>query len=295
VAELRSEPYFSDPALVAERDEALTPREQRAGRRRKRTIVALAVLMVALAAAAVLSILWQPDRQHTSAPAAPAASQAPAPAPAAPQARFPVPPTTAEQPPLAASDATLLAGLALVFGDGSLSAYLEPQQLVRRIVATVDNLPRHTAPPAQWPVKPAAGALATAGEDGRTIIAEANGFRYAPYVRLLESVDVARFAEFYRRHYPLFQQAYRELGYPQGHFNDRAVEAIDVLMATPSLGQPPRLVQPKIFLQYADRDLEALPAGQKVMLRIGPQNAARVKAKLAEIRAAITGMDAAAR
>ncbi|HEX4886213.1 MAG TPA: DUF3014 domain-containing protein [Casimicrobiaceae bacterium] len=289
MTELRSEPYFSDADVEAERDAGVPRHVSRKERRRRRTIAALAVLLVVLAAAAVVSIVWQPGAPVATAPVSPA--EAPRAATAAPEARYPVPPTQAAQPPLEASDATMLAGLALVFGDGALSTYIEPQHLARRIVATVDNLPRRSATPAQWPVKPAAGALATVSEDGRTRIAEANGFRYTAYVRLLESVDVERFAEFYRRHYPLFQQAYRELGYPQGHFNDRAVEAIDVLMATPTLAQSPALVQPKIFLQFADRDLEQLPAGQKLMLRLGAQNAARVKAKLADIRTVITAME----
>jgi hypothetical protein len=158
---------------------------------------------------------------------------------------------------------------------------------VRRIVATVDNIPRRNAPPALWPVKPAAGGLSTTTQDGRVLIAETNRFRYLPYVKLLESVNTPRLVELYRRHYPLFEQAYRELGFPDGHFNDRAVEAIDVMMATPTLAQPPHLVQ-KVQWQFADRDLEQLPAGQKLMLRIGSDNARRVQAKLAEIRAAIT-------
>ena len=123
------------------------------------------------------------------------------------------------------------------------------------------------------------------------VIAPTNSFRYAPYVRMLESVNTARFVDLYRRHYALFDQAYRELGFPDGHFNDRAVEAIDVLLASPSLAEPPRLVQPKVFMQFADRDLEQLPAGQKLMLRVGAENAQRIKVKLAEIRAAITDPD----
>jgi hypothetical protein len=43
-------------------------------------------------------------------------------------------------------------------------------------------------------------------------------------------------------------------------------------------------VQPKVVWEYADPRLEALPAGQKVLLRMGPENADRVKARLAAIR-----------
>jgi len=227
------------------------------------------------------------------APVAPVLPQASAPqaepgAPAGATARYPVAPEPAAAVPLDASDAAILAALAAVFGDATFDSYVARDSVIRRIVATIDNLPRATAPPAQWPVKPASGTLATEASDGRITLAANNRLRYAAYVRILESLDRDRFVAFYRRYYPVFQQAYRDLGFPEGRFNDRAVEAIDVLIATPSLPEPLALAQPKVFLQYEDRGVEALPAGQKLMLRIGASNAARVKAKLVEIRSAIT-------
>ncbi len=94
----------------------------------------------------------------------------------------------------------------------------------------------------------------------------------------------AQLVAVYRHFYPLFQQAYVELGYPQGYFNDRLVAAIDDLLATPEPAEPPRLVQQKVIYQFADSDLEGRSAGQKIMLRIGTENARTVKAKLREIR-----------
>jgi hypothetical protein len=39
--------------------------------------------------------------------------------------------------------------------------------------------------------------------------------------------------------------------------------------------------------QYADPKIEALSAGQKLLVRMGPDNEAIVKAKLRELRAAV--------
>jgi hypothetical protein len=289
MSETRTEPYVRGGAAVDDdaspvlAGEVSRPSPRRL--RRARLQKALLALLAILAVAALVSIVWQPERRVAVPPERAAA---PAPPPAEPSERYPIAATPEPVPPLDASDAAVLAALGAVFGDGTLSAYVLPDRVVRRIVVTIDNLPRATAPPSHWPVKPASGTLVTEGSSERVAIATANALRYTAYVRLLESVDAGRFIDFYRRHYPLFQQAYRELGYPNRNFNDRAVEAIDTLTATPSLPAPPRLVQPKVFLQFADRDLEALPAGQKALLRIGPENASRVKAKLAEIRSAIT-------
>jgi hypothetical protein len=88
--------------------------------------------------------------------------------------------------------------------------------------------------------------------------------------------------------YPLFQQAYQELGYPKGHFNDRLVDVIDHLLAAPEVTAPVKLVRPKVFYLFADPALEARSAGQKILMRVGSENAALIKAKLRDIRGELT-------
>jgi hypothetical protein len=39
---------------------------------------------------------------------------------------------------------------------------------------------------------------------------------------------------------------------------------------------------------FADPALEARPAGQKLLIRMGPDNAATIKSKLMELRALVT-------
>ena len=85
-----------------------------------------------------------------------------------------------------------------------------------------------------------------------------------------------------------FQEEYRTLGYPSGEFNDRLIDAIDDLLATPDIAGSILLVQPKVVYQFADPDLEALSAGQKIMLRLGSQNAILIKTKLRAIRRELT-------
>ena len=101
---------------------------------------------------------------------------------------------------------------------------------------------------------------------------------------IVKNADVAAGRGVYRRYYPLFQQAYVDLGYPDGYFNDRLVEVIDHLLATPDVAGPIRLTQPSVFYQFADPSLEERSAGQKALIRLGPENAAIVKAKLRELR-----------
>lgn len=78
----------------------------------------------------------------------------------------------------------------------------------------------------------------------------------------------------------------------------RSVEVVDVLLATPEPAESPRLervdlngpvpsVRPWVRYRFADPALEALTAGQKILLRVGPVNEHRLKAKFAELRKAL--------
>jgi len=80
---------------------------------------------------------------------------------------------------------------------------------------------------------------------------------------------------------------YENLGYPSQYFNDRLIEVIDDMLKAPDVQGPIELIQPRVFYEYKDRDLEARSAGQKLLIRMGPANAAVVKTKLRELRSAI--------
>jgi hypothetical protein len=279
------------PVVVADDD---LPLSATPGRSRTAPVFIGVVAVVTLAAIA----LWfaytelfapaptaSPDLA-TRPPLSPSAAPPPLALPELPTLRHPLPevPAGAPLPALAESDDSFVAALAASLGRGDLGRWLVPQDLIRRIVVTVDNLPRKTMPQRMSPVKPVEGAFAVEISGGSPVVAAANAPRYEPLLRVLEATDAAQLAAVYVQWYPRFQEAYRELGYPNGHFNDRLVEAIDTLLATPATVGPLALVQPKVLWEYADPRLEALPAGQKVLLRMGPENADRVKARLAVIR-----------
>lgn len=209
-------------------------------------------------------------------------------APAAP--RNPVAPPVADAaapPPLADSDPWFAGAIASLLGAAELPDFVYADRIARRFVVTVDSLAREQVPVELRPVRPVEGALKTTGPEYAPRLAPENAERYAAYVRLLESLDTARAVETYRRAYPRLQEAYEGLGYPGRYFNDRVIAVIDDLLAAPELREPPALVRPSVMYRYADAALERRSAGQKLLVRMGPENAARVKAKLREIRAAL--------
>lgn len=286
------------PALAADTD----ARPMRAPRSGSSWLISIVLALLAVGALAYY--LWQHNQARDAATPAPATSSPPAsPAAEAPpaashpieQASGNVPPSI-EQKPLPAlmvSDTTMQNALADLFGSAALGKIFYEDAIVHRFVTTVDNLPRKTLPMRYLPVKPAAGTFAASGVDQTLAIGDDNAARYAPYVRIADAVDAKTLVGIYVHFYPLLQQDYRALGYPNGYFNDRLVQAIDDLLAAPDVTAPLPLVQPKVMYLYSDPELESRSAGQKIMMRIGAENAARIKAKLREIRALLIGPGAA--
>lgn len=203
-------------------------------------------------------------------------------------------PSPTPLPALEKSDAPLLKAAEPVLGSRGLPDFLVPQALIEHIVVTIDNLDKRPIRLDYRPLKHVPGQPVVSTQGGDTpvhTLTAANAERYAPYVEFLEALDPARVALLYRRFYPLFQQAYRNLGYPQAYFNDRLVAIIDHLLATPEVNFPILLVQPKVFYQFADPALEKRSWGQKTLIRMGPQNRAKVQRFLRALREGVTAVD----
>lgn len=245
---------------------------------------------------AIGGYLWWKRQEPPPSPAAKVeAPPAPAPAPAEPSIEHPIAQAEPPEPlpALADSDAAIRKSLAGAVGEKALGEFLIASGIIRKIVATIDNLPRPKVSQKILPVRSPSGSFVVAGTGDSAVIGADNAARYAPYVAAAEAIDIGKLVEVYVRFYPLFQQAYRELGYPKGYFNDRLVQVIDHLLLTPEIKGPIRVAQPKVLYEFADPELESRSAGQKLLMRIGVDNAQRVKAKLREIRRAVARSEVA--
>jgi hypothetical protein len=245
-----------------------------------------------IAAAGALYYFWQLRVEPQAMAPPPSAKPQAAPQTSAePRIEHPIEAAAPASPPLPAladSDPALHETLAALFGSASFERLFQPQDIIRHFVATIDNLPRKAVALRLVPLKPVPGPFRIAGPQDGVVVGADNAERYAPYVRALEAVDSAKLVAIYVRFYPLFQQAYAELGYPSRYFNDRVFEVIDHLLAAPDVKGPIALTQPKVMYEYADPTLQDLSPGQKILVRMGPENEAKVKAKLRELKRALT-------
>ncbi|MET0548128.1 MAG: DUF3014 domain-containing protein [Xanthomonas sp.] len=264
----------------------------------------LVAVLVAAAAAWLfrdnIAALW-PDAAPAPAAVVPAPAAAPPAASAAPAAaatpapiQHPIDAAEAADaaiPALAASDDAAWAALSTLAGGDAPLALLLRDHLIQRLVTMVDNLTQRRVTARALALRPVPGELQVSTDaSGVSVIADANAPRYAPYVEAFTRADPATAVATYRRFYPLFQQAYVELGYPQGYFNDRLVQVIDHLLQTPTPKAPLAVEVDPVRGKYrfVDPALESLSIGQKALLRMGPTQAAAVKAQLRAVRVELT-------
>lgn len=232
-----------------------------------------------------LYLLRDAPEPEPVADVAPPAVVTPAPPPPAVTETAPPPARTLPLPPLDESDPEVLGGLTEIFGQEPVMQHLVPERIVRNLVVTIDNAPRQQMALTQRPLQAAPGQFVTRGTDDDIVLAPENFERYEQFVALVSNVDAKTLVSFYRGLEPLFQQAYEDLGHPDASFTQRLNEVIEHLLQTPTPRGEIALVQPSVVYKYADERLENLSAGQKLLIRMGVDNATVVKGKLREIQA----------
>lgn len=276
----------------------------------KNWIIAVIVVLAA-AAAYYFFTVNQPAEQEmvTQTPEVVVESTEAPPAPPVTPESEPVPETVIEAvepeeaeerplPVLAESDPVVLESLDQLVGESAVSQFVVPDNVISRVVATIDMLGGRQVPAVVQAIEGPESSFAVTvndrpesiirNEEGdpipQFIIDPANYQRYTPYVEALEAADPGALIDSYQQLYPLFQEAFRQMGYPDGDFNERLIAVIDDLLATPVITGPVNVIKPEAYFLYADPDLESRSAGQKILMRMGNENATRVKTVLSEIR-----------
>jgi hypothetical protein len=111
--------------------------------------------------------------------------------------------------------------------------------------------------------------------------------RYTPYVDVLASLDTQSLLQLYAEYKPAIDGIFAEISNPSATFNEKLKQAIDILLDTPEIPMPVEVYTDSVMFKFADSNLESLSTPQKQLLRTGPENMRRIKAKLREIKEAL--------
>lgn len=245
----------------------------------------LSPAVIALVITGVLTcgvfIYWQLSK-GSETPEAPIA-EAPRPEPSA-QAPAPRP---ADLPPLEQSDGLVRSLVEQLSEHPRLARWLVSDDLANRFVASIDNVARRESPRNHLAFLGPERGFVVDSRDGRFFIANESYARYDELTAAFLSIDTAASVEVFQQLEPLFDEAYRQLGYPDGEFTDALARALDHIVATP-IPEPPIEVEPKVTgYRYKDPALEALSPAQQHFLRLGPENARQARSKLRLISTAL--------
>jgi len=171
--------------------------------------------------------------------------------------------------------------------NGDAAQLITQDNVIDRSATVFVNLAKGQIVRNHLPITPAGGKFTVGTTDNADVFTldPANTQRYNAYVETMEKFDTHKLAAFYRTLSPALENAYRQLGEP-GSFHDAMTTAFDLILATPDVDDAQiTLVRPKVLYQYQSPNLEKLPPAQKLMLRIGKDNRARVKKVIAQWRA----------
>ncbi len=252
-------------------------------------VTAIAAGIIILLAAIGGGYYYLTSRHRAAAPAAapggPAAPVTEAAAPAGAEDLLKLPPLSLDE-----SDGVLRQLLQDLSSHPRLFAWMKTSEILRKFVAAVDNIANGHSPKPQVDFfAPAAKFKAARAEGGRWVIDPASYERYNVVADVFVSLDSRASVRLYRSLKPLIDQAYRDLGYPEGNFDDTLVKAAGELLATPVVDGPVRVETKVATYALADPRLERLSAAQKQFLRFGPENVQVIQKKIREM-AAILGV-----
>ncbi|WNZ55921.1 DUF3014 domain-containing protein [Microbulbifer sp. MKSA007] len=193
--------------------------------------------------------------------------------------------------PLNESDKAAYDELMSLAPDGALSRWLVPDEVIRKWVAAANAASRGELIHKHRPLKTIRGPIIVTGSSAEGYqLSPENYRRYDQPVRLFALANTDAIITLYQYWYPRLAQAYGELGIRNKSFHQVVIGAIDNVLAAPDVEGPIQLIRPSVYYKFADPKLEKLPGIQKLMIRMGPDNAARVKEKLKEIKAKLEEM-----
>jgi len=223
----------------------------------------------------------QPQEQPPAIAATPVIEEAPIEVEIAAPIIEALPTELVELPSLNDSDDFVLEGLRALQNGVALIRVLADDQLIRSIVVFVDNISRGEFPQTSLPYKRIGQEMSVRNIDENLFVMGANAHdRFNQLIDTFVAVDTDQALILYRTLQPLFQNAYAEIGSRNVNFDDTLRSAINAVLRSPDVEGPYQLVKPSVMFLYADASIENMEEMQKQLIRIGPENIEKLKAKL---------------
>ena len=239
----------------------------------------IAVGLAGVVAGGLLTFWWMSRSQPTPT-AAPSAT-----APEAATSGRPTP-QALDLPTLLDSDSFIRDLVGALSDHPTLARLLATPSLVRAMTKGVIQIADGRTPVEWLAVLRPATRMQILGDE-RGPASPVSHARWNQVVEGVVSVSPADAAQLYVNVKPLIDEAYVEMGQPDGDFDQTILRAVRLLRDTPTPPVSPELIRRPGYFDYADPPLRTLKPVQKQVLLLGPENRARLMAWLdAFVRAA---------
>ena len=198
-------------------------------------------------------------------------------------------PQTRKLPALDYSDDEVLDALSSLSPVLDWYIWLYTDEVVRKFVTAIDNLAAGKIANKSISIpKPAKAFKGTEVAD-KQFVDPATYERYNAYADIFEALDNDDLVAVYSYYFPLLEEAYLELGYPEDRrFHGTMIQSIDMILSAPVINGEIELVpRTSVLYKYADPSLESLPEVHKQLLRMGPRNTMIIQTKLGALKQAL--------
>lgn len=189
-----------------------------------------------------------------------------------------------ELPPLNDSDETIRELVHQLSRDPLLARFLATRELVRGMTLAIVQIGDGRTPVTSLATLRPSIRLETSAS-GK--VEPANFERWEAAVRALQSIPARDAAQVYVNVKQLFDDAYRELGYPQGDFDLALVKAIRMVNSTPEVPGDLVLQRREGYFEHDIDALRSLPPVQKQLILLGPSHRQRVLSWIQQFAAAL--------
>ena len=248
-------------------------------RRKGRILPVVVVALLAIGAGGYF-LIW---RKSPSAPADVRTATEQAVAPAAPVRPLPEAGETIDLPPIDQTDAIVRELVARLSSHPTIAAWLTTDHLIRNFTAVVDNIANGLTPSGHLGKVRPAGNFQVREDRGSLWIDPRSFRRYDKYADAVAALDARGAARLYATLRPRVVDGYRELGHPDGNFDQALERALIELLKTPVVEGDIALASKTVAYEFADPRLQSLSSAQRQFLRMGSRNVRLIQAKLREM------------
>ncbi|MGK0410154.1 MAG: hypothetical protein ACJASB_002316 [Shewanella psychromarinicola] len=158
------------------------------------------------------------------------------------------------------------------------------KDIARQFVVFVDNLAQGNMVRKASPLKGPDTKFTVSEITNKIYLNPDSYHRYDLYANFIEELSDKDLISTYNELKPLFAEAFTELGYSNIDFDTRMQQVFSMVADAPIIEDPIELSSISVNYKYVDPNLEALPNAQKLLIRMGPENARKIKAAVKKLQ-----------